>query len=237
MTAPHLNGHHTKTLASLFVHPASHNIEWHDVLALLTHLGSAEERHGGGYTVTIGAERITLARPHGHDLVDDELRQVRAFLARAGLAPDGAAPAPAPADRENWGIVLIDHHQARLFAPGDVGGRHAALHIIRPNDDDGSRRKVTHRQGNDDHDGGRASEDDDYYRRIALELAECQRVVVFSDGKGRSNAGDYLLAYVHRHDPALAARILVNAACDIAHTSDDQVVAAGLALLNPGPDA
>ena len=129
--------------------------------------------------------------------------------------------------------MLIDHHQARLFAPGAAGGRHATLHIIRPNDDDGSRRKVTHRQGNDDHDGGRASEDDDYYRRVALELAAAQRVVVFSDGKGRSNAGDYLIGYMHRHDPALAARIIASAPCDIAHSSDDQVVAAGLALLHP----
>lgn len=237
MTAPHLNGHHTKTLASLFIHPASHNVEWHDVLSLLNHVGTATERHGGGYAVAIGNDTITLGRPHGHDLVDDELRHLRTFLTKAGLSPDGPPddageqPPRLPADPEDWAIVLIDHHQARLFSRGEVGGRHAALHIIRPNDDDGSRRSVTHRQGNDDHDGGRASEDDDYYHRIAHELASTQRVVVYSDGKGRSNAGEYLIAYVNRHDPALAARIIANEPCDIAHMSDDQVVAGGLALL------
>jgi hypothetical protein len=231
MTIPHLNGHHRVTLAAIFTHPAPHNIEWHDVLSLLGHLGTATPRHGGGQTIVIGNEQLVLARPHGHDLVDAELRHLRTFLTSAGLAPDAPGdPEPAPLP-DHWGIVVIDHHQARLFTPGSNGGDHAALHIIRPNDDDGSRRRVDHRQGNDDHDGGRASEDADYYHRIVAELAAAQRVVVFSDGKGRSSAGEYLIDYARQHDPALAARIIASEKVDISQTTDNQAVAAGLALL------
>lgn len=231
MTSPHLNGHHTTTLAAIFSHPASHNVAWHDVVSLLNYLGSASERHGGGYTVTIGADHVALARPHGHDLVDAELRHLRTFLTKAGLSPAGNRAEPAPDLPEHWGIVLIDHHQARLFSPGSKGGDHAALHIIRPNDDDGSRRRTTHRQGDDDHDGGHPSEDDGYYHRVAAELAVARQVVVLSDGKGRSSAGEYLVDYVKRHDPALAARIVASDTIDIAQTSDNEAVAAGLSLL------
>lgn len=231
MTTPHLNGHHRVTLATIFSHPAPHNVEWHDVLSLLEHLGTATPRHGGGYTVVIGDDQIQLAHPHGHDVVDEDLRHLRTFLARAGLQPANPGDAHAAALPESWSIVMIDHHQARLFSPGSKGGDHAALHIIRPNDDDGSHSRVDHKQGNDDHDGGRAAEDNGYYHRIATELAAAQRVVVLSDGKGRSSAGEYLIDYVKRHDPALAARIIASEKIDISKTSDNEAVAAGLARL------
>jgi len=231
MTTPHLNGHHRVTMAAIFSHPAAHNVEWHDVLSLLNHLGTATPRHGGGYAVVIGDEQTTLAHPHGHDVVDEEMRHLRAFMTKVGLNPDGAAVASPAALPNNWAIVMIDHHQAWLFSPDSKGGDHAALHVIRPNDDDGSRRRVDHKQGNDDHDGGRASEDDGYYHRIATQLAAAQRVVVLSDGKGRSSAGEYLIDYVKRHDPALALRIIASDKIDISQTSDNEAVAAGLALL------
>ena len=56
MTSIHLNGHHRKTLASIFSHPESHNIEWHDVLSLLNYLGTANEGHNGSYDIAIGDE-------------------------------------------------------------------------------------------------------------------------------------------------------------------------------------
>ena len=232
MTTSHLNGHHRKTLAAIFAHPVPHNIEWHDVLSLLDNLGTTTARHGGGHTVTIGAEQMILARPHGHDVVDDELRHLRVFLTRAGLAPADAIPSSLPpqavhAAPDGW-IVMIDHHQARLYAPG---GDHTEPLVIRPDDDDGSRRRVEHKQGNDDHDGGHAQEDDAFYMRIAADLAEAPRIVVLSDGKGRASAGEYLVAYVQRHFPAIAAHIVATDTVDISKTSDAEAVAAGLALL------
>ena len=227
MTTAHLNGHHRKTLAAIFTHPAPHNIEWHDVISLLGHIGVVTEHHGGGYTVAMGEEHLALTRPHGHDVIDDELRHVRAILSRVGLAPTGAQAPVAPVISDGW-IVLIDHHQARLFAPG---GDHAVPLVIHPHDDDGSRRRVEHKQGNDDHDGGHASEDEDYYRRIAADLADAPRIVVLTDGKGRASAGEYLVAYVQRHFPALAERIVATDTVDISKTSDGEAIAAGHALL------
>ena len=236
----HLNGHHRKALASIFRHPASHNVEWHDVLSLLNHLGSVSERHNGEYEVTIGTDRADLGRPHGKDLTGDELRHLRAFLTSAGLAPtdlspddpsDQASAQAANDDTARQCIVLIDHQQARLFRPGGEGNAAAPPRVFKPEDADGSARRLEHRQGNDDHDGGHAAEEDSYYERIAVDLKTARQIVVLSDGKGRSNAGDYLVTYLQQHHPAIAARVVVTERVDISHLSDGEIVAKGVALL------
>ena len=92
MTMPHLNGHHRKTLTSLFGHPASHNVEWHDVLSLLQHIGTVTERHNGNFDVAIGGHAIMIGQPKGHDLEGEQLRSLQHFLAAAGLSPDNDVP-------------------------------------------------------------------------------------------------------------------------------------------------
>lgn len=88
MTSIHLNGHHRKTLASVFGHPTPHNVEWHDILSLLQNLGTVTERHNGGFDMSIGDHAIVIERPKGHDLEGDQLRALKTFLSVAGLSPD-----------------------------------------------------------------------------------------------------------------------------------------------------
>ena len=83
----HLNGHHRRTLDSIFRHPASHNVEWHDVFSLLNNVGTAHEQHNGKVEITVGTDRIIIARAHGNDLGGEELQQLRSFLGKAGLDP------------------------------------------------------------------------------------------------------------------------------------------------------
>ena len=236
ITSTHLNGHHRKTLASLFQHPASHNVEWHDVLSLLNHIGTVSERHGAGYDVAIGDDRIRLAQSHDKDLASDDVRDLRAFLIKAGLSPDGpSAVAPAEeAPTEQHCIILIDHHQARLFGLGGEDADPIEPRVLKPEDADGSIRRIEHKQGQDDHDGGHGLEEDAWYERVSNDLKPAQRIVVFSDGKGRSNAGAYLVDYLTRHHPRIADRIVATERVDISHVSDGEIVAAGIALLGAG---
>ena len=235
MTSIHLNGHHRKVLASIFRHPSSHNVEWHDVLSLLNHLGTVSERHGGGYDIAIGADHLALGRPHGHDLGGDDLRHLRSFLTTAGLSAASlttAELAQAQVDRvDGQCIVLIDHHEARLFGLGGKDTDPSVPIVIQPEDADGSRRRIEHKQGNADHDGGHASEEDAYYEQICTKLGEARHIVILSDGKGRSSAGAYLIAYLQRHHAAIAERIVANERVDIAHLSAGEIVATGLAAL------
>lgn len=238
MSDSHLNGHHRKTLASIFRHPASHNVEWHDVLSLLNNLGVVNDRHGGGVEITIGDDRLDLDRPHGKDLSEDELRDLAAFLTGAGLSPADLAPeAPTlvEVDRGDAScIVLIDHHQARLFGLGGEGSDPAVPRVLKPDDRDGTRRRLEHRQGNDDNDGGHSQEDDGWYERISVDLKTAGQIVVFSDGKGRSSAGAYLIDYLNRHYPGIGERVVAGERANISHLSDGEIVAAGAALLKAG---
>jgi len=245
-TRIHLNGHHRKTLAAIFQHPLSHNLEWHDVLSLIDHVGGTSTRDGGGHDLTIGEDRLFLGPVHDHDLTGEQVRDLRAFLTRAGLAPDAdagltpddtpaEAPAPAALDHiEPHCIVLIDHHHARLFGLGGASCDATTAQTFTPDDDDGSKRRIEHKQQNDDHDGGHAGEEAAYYEHVAIALKPARRIVVLSDGKGRSNAGAYLVDYLMRHHPAIAGRIVATDRVDIAHLSDGEIVAAGTALLSAG---
>lgn len=231
MTSTHLNGHHRKILARIFAHPAGHNVEWHDVLSLLGHVGSVEVRHDGGNDVTIAAETIKLGPPHGHDLGAGDMRDLRSFLTRVGLANEGLADGEEDETAAETGCtVLIDHHEARLFGL-DGSANPSKPRVLKPEDVDGAIRRVEHKQGQDDHDVGHGLEEDVWYERIAAELTPARRIVVLSDGKGRSNAGSYLIAYLGRHHPAVAKCIVSVQRVDIAHLSDGEIAAMGRDLL------
>jgi len=235
MTTPHLNGHHRRTLAGLFRHPASHNIEWHDVLSLLKHIGTVTKRHNGDFDVAVGDNAIIVDRPKGHDLEADQLRSLTHLLASAGLSPDDVAPwAPASAPvagDEATCIVLIDHHQAKIFERCRQHEAAEATIVLKPADEDGSRQRVTHRQGSDDVDSGHAPEEAAYYESIGADLGGASRIVILSDGEGCSNASDHLVAYLKRHHGRIALRIAARGRIDSTRLSDGEIVAAGLALV------
>ncbi len=92
MAAPeHLNSHHRDTLAHVFRHPSSHNIEWHSVLSLLNAVGDVHETHKGNISATIGGETETF-EPRHKDIDAEQLATLRRLLKKTGYGP-GAVPA------------------------------------------------------------------------------------------------------------------------------------------------
>ena len=85
MTAK-LSAAHRKTLDEIFGHPASANIEWRRVRALLDALGAATEEHNGKLRVTLGAESEVLQPPRGKDIDRQLIVDLRRMLTRAGVA-------------------------------------------------------------------------------------------------------------------------------------------------------
>jgi hypothetical protein len=81
-----LDSAHRDTLSHLFRHPASYNIEWHDVLSLLEAVGSVEDRHDGKFVVTVGSETLTLEQPRDKDIDIQQLVDIRSMLRNAGYA-------------------------------------------------------------------------------------------------------------------------------------------------------
>jgi hypothetical protein len=84
----HLNSHQRDTLAHIFNHPLSHNIEWHSVVSLLEAVATVHETHKGHMLVTIGGESETFEPTRHKDLDAEQLASLRRLLRRAGYGPD-----------------------------------------------------------------------------------------------------------------------------------------------------
>jgi hypothetical protein len=87
-----------------------------DTLHLLTHLGSADEKTDGKYSLKINGEHLVFHRPHSKHLDAREITELRHFLASAGVSPEKPHGAPPAADPASVDVVaLIDHHGAKLY--------------------------------------------------------------------------------------------------------------------------
>jgi hypothetical protein len=79
-----LTSHHRNTLNKIFQHPASHNIEWHDVLSLLAAIGSVTRHRDNQVAVAVGSETRFLDVPEHKDVDVDTVVDLRRLLADAG---------------------------------------------------------------------------------------------------------------------------------------------------------
>ncbi len=84
-----LSNHHRDTLERIFSHPSSSNIEWRQVVSLLEAVGTVTEEHNGNLKVTLGPEVEVLQAPHGKDVDQQVIVDLRRMLKNAGLAPAG----------------------------------------------------------------------------------------------------------------------------------------------------
>lgn len=80
---PDLDAEHRDTVEHIF--DRGTNIEWRRVLSLLEAVGTVEEKHDGRFLVTVGDETETLDRPHGKDVDEQMLVDLRRMLTRAGI--------------------------------------------------------------------------------------------------------------------------------------------------------
>jgi len=86
MTKPqHLSSHHRNTLAKIFEHPVSHNIEWNDVVSLLEAVGTVSERRDGKLEVRLGGEVEFIEPPAGKDIDAQTVVDLRRMLRTAGF--------------------------------------------------------------------------------------------------------------------------------------------------------
>jgi hypothetical protein len=84
MAATNLNSDHRDTLARIFTHPSSSNIEWRQVKSLLEALGSVTEQHNGKLEVRLGGEVEVLQPPAGKDIDQQMIVDLRRMLSHAG---------------------------------------------------------------------------------------------------------------------------------------------------------
>lgn len=87
MSSSPLSHHHRETIDRIFGHPTSGNIEWRQVRSLLDAVGTVTEERSGTIVVEVGPDRKTFHVPRDKDIDDQMVRDLRAMLADAQLAP------------------------------------------------------------------------------------------------------------------------------------------------------
>ena len=80
---------HAKTLAAIFAHPTSANIQWRDIEALFKSLGAeVVEREGSRVAVILFGEVQVYHRPHPEPTTDKgAVASVRKWLESHGVTP------------------------------------------------------------------------------------------------------------------------------------------------------
>lgn len=77
------------TLAEIFAHPVSHNLNWLHVVSLFEAAGGeVTDTHNDGVKVKLAGNERTFQRPH-HKNIDstDEVVAIRDFLRESGVTP------------------------------------------------------------------------------------------------------------------------------------------------------
>ncbi len=209
-----LSGPNQRTYDRIFQHPVSHNLEWRDVHSLLGHLGEATEEPNGNLKVIRNGQSLVLHVQRTKDVASvEELMELRHFITRSDT---GAPPAPTDA---HW-LVVIDHHEARIFRT-EIHG--AVPEQILPRDPDAHFRHQPHSK-----EFSRGQEKPDptsYFEPVALALREAGKILIFGSGTGSGSEMDQFVTWLKQHHAPLAARIIGTAVVDESHLTSGELLA------------
>jgi hypothetical protein len=210
-----LNGRHQITYETIFRHPTSHNLEWHDVRSLLAALADVTEGHDGKIEVTRAGQRLILHAPKHKDVADvEDVLAIRRFLEKTG-----ATEMPAPAKSLQL-LVIIDHHEAKIYR----NGKDAAVpKQIEPYDPHGFGRHL--RSDTEETDGKRKPERKSYYEAIAATLRDAESILIFGSGTGESSAMEQLLADLKKNHKDVAEHVVGSLVVDAHHQTEAQLLA------------
>lgn len=211
-----LTGSHLRTYQTLVHHPVSHNLGWHDVHALLRHLGEVSEEANGNLKVARNGQTLVLHPARTKDVgTTDELLALRHFLERSEPAP--AVPVAGAIPQV---LLVIDHHEAKIFHLEVRGGVPERLHPPQPSGH--------FRHAPDSRDFSRGQEKPDpntFFAPLARALAGPAQILVFGSGTGAGSEMAQFLVWIEIHHPDVARRIIGAETVDQSHLTEDQLLA------------
>lgn len=108
MQATPLSNKHIHTVERIFQHPASHNLEWRDVIALIEHMGTVHEENDGRMKFTLNGLSQNFQRSRDKKDVSEveQILDLRRFLEGAGVEKDGTIAAPFSAESHTLEALL-----------------------------------------------------------------------------------------------------------------------------------
>ncbi len=212
---------HQTTYDAILQHPASHNLQWHDVRSMLNSITDVEEEHNGNLRFTRHGETLTIHSPKHKDLDDThEVMKIRHFLERT------AAPEHQTVADGAHLLVIIDHREARIYQTemhGSVPER------IVPYDPDGLRGHL-HYVSNEAKGHQRQPELKSFYEAIAQTLRGAEKILIFGSSTGASSAMEHLLVDLNEHHLDIAQKVIGAVIVNQQHMTEDQLLAQARAV-------
>jgi hypothetical protein len=209
-----LTGSHLRTYNTIFQHPVSHNLEWSQVHALFRHIATVEETSNGNLKISRNGEDLILHPARTKDVAEtEELMVLRHFLQRSEITP------PATGETEAHWLVVIDHHEARLFRSAMQGTppQHLLAHE--------SEKFFRQEQGSENLSRGKEKPDPNtFFEPVAKELQTAGQILIFGTGKGKSGEMEQFINWLKVHHANLAARIIGSLVIDVSHLTDGQLL-------------
>lgn len=219
---PSLTGSHRRTYEAIFQHPLARNLSWHDVHALLRHLGTVTEEPNGHLKVMRSGEVLVLHPARTKQVAEaDEMMALRHFLERS----ENPAPKTSPGAGAAVALLVIDHHEARLFHSEMKGAVPAR---IVPYEPEGHFRHAPHSR--DFSRGQEKPDPNSFFEPVAAALRQADQIMIFGSGTGAASEMDQFTLWLKAHRPELARRIVGTAVVDEHHLTEPQLLAKARAL-------
>jgi hypothetical protein len=180
-----------------------------------SHPGQIAEEPNGNFKVTRNGQTLVLHPARTKDVADaDEVMSLRRFLQHSGEA------APETNDINRHWLLVIDHHEARVFRSEMHG---AIPQQILPHAREDYFRHARH---SDQVSRGKEKPDpSSFFEPVAKAMQGAGSIVIFGTGTGMSSEMEQFVAWTKHHHPELAQRIVGTLAIDEHHLSDDQILA------------
>ena len=217
MQAAQLSSKDADTMRRIFRHPASHNLEWRDVTALIEHLGTVEEVENRHLTFTVNGATQSFRRTSEKDVSEvEQVLDLRRFLERAGIGTNAVVKC-VPGLRL---VGVINQQEALIFRTEDRGAIPVRIH---PHDPHRVLHHLDHTEGGDR--AAQSHENATYYEAIAEALAGADEVLLMGNGTGGSNAMIHLKEFLQEHHPQIANRLVGAIKLDLEALSEGQLLA------------
>ena len=213
-STPSLSGAHLRTYETIFRHPLAHNLNWRDVRSLLAHLGQVVEEDNGNLKVTRHGQTHLFQKPRNKDVEGiEEMMALRNFLERTDT------PVSETGQKEAHWLVVIDHHEARIFRLEMNGSEPRQILPHRPED------HFRHAHNSKDFTRGMEKpEPNSFFEPIARALKDAENVLLMGNGKGAASETAQFLAWLPGHHPELEKRIVGALNVDQHHLTDGQLL-------------
>jgi hypothetical protein len=209
-----LSGSQLRTYERIFQHPITHNLSWHDVLGMFRQLGTVETEPNGNTKVTRNGQVLILKATQSKDVGEaDEVMALRHFLKLTEAIPSQ------PDGREIHWLLVIDHHQARLFRTEMGGSLPKQILAHEPSE------HFRHAHHSREFSRGKEMPDPNtFFEPVAKELAAGGQVLIFGSGTGESSEMQNFASWLREHHPEISRRVLGTIVVDESHLTDGQLL-------------